>query len=266
MPGQMGRFNTSGGDLMRDLQKRIMHDQRRPAVTSAKDLLGPGFGPYVVEIFDWDQDSATYNGLWYSQPGATNSPLNDNYWMGMTEGTSNGFGLQWATRYRVDSGPWIPDMYVRRFYTPVDGVRRSYSNWQMVQDGGGGGGGGGGAGPPGPPGAPGEDGADGADGATGSAGPTGPTGPAGADGALAQYTAKVTGTSDAVTGFVVFNHSLGQTPNVWQAWSADYTIATAETFYFPVSATSTTVTFVTRGSGGALQTNQACNAHMAVFK
>jgi hypothetical protein len=232
MPGQMGRFNTSGGDLMRDLQKRIMHDQRRPAVTSAKDLLGPGFGPYVVEIFDWDQDSATYNGLWYSQPGATNSPLNDNYWMGMTEGTSNGFGLQWATRYRVDSGPWSPDMYVRRFYTPVDGVRRSYSNWVAV--------GGGGSG-------------------VGSLGLTG------TNGALAQYTAKVIGTSDATTGFVTFNHSLGVTPNVWQAWTADFTGGPFSHF-IPVSATSTTVTFIVRDSDAALQTAKAVTAHLVVYR
>ena len=82
----------------------------------------------------------------------------------------------------------------------------------------------------------------------------------------ASYAAsKVTGTTDAAS-MITFNHSLGVVPTLWQAWTNDVVSTTALSYYIPSSATATTVTFLVRGSGGALQPTKACTAHLLVYR
>lgn len=68
------RTNITFTDWMRDIEKRILNEERRPSIRSASDLMGPGAGPYAILTVDWNADETTFNGWFYSEPGAQNSP------------------------------------------------------------------------------------------------------------------------------------------------------------------------------------------------
>src|SRR5262245_15823756 len=129
------RTTTNGEDWVREIEKRILHEERRPFVTSASDLLGPGFtGPYATDIPDWNGDGAAFDGFFTSQPGALNAPDATSTWQGITIADDAGTGIQrvWAL-----DGSAPPTEYVRTFVTNGS---RTYTAW--VQDTGGGSGGG----------------------------------------------------------------------------------------------------------------------------
>ena len=37
-------------DWMREVEKRVLHEERRPNIRTASDLMGPGLSPYSVLI------------------------------------------------------------------------------------------------------------------------------------------------------------------------------------------------------------------------
>jgi hypothetical protein len=134
-------FDTAWGHT----QKRIMRQERRPAVTNATQILGPGAAPFAVLLNDWNEEAATFVGVFYSEPGAINTPdqqvsldlpPGDYYWMGETFGMTDEEGYRWGfqhlTRYRLvpdgTLGQWA--RYVRRFYP--QGELISYSDWEEV--------------------------------------------------------------------------------------------------------------------------------------
>lgn len=94
------RSIESTDDWMRAQEKRIMHEERRPRITQASDLLGPGFASFAVEIADWNVESATYNGFFYSPPGAANAPEALSSFLGLSIMSAAGHGQQivWAHR------------------------------------------------------------------------------------------------------------------------------------------------------------------------
>src|SRR6478752_56618 len=156
MAGQDGgRQVITGVDWARGLEKRLLHEERRPAVSTAADIMGPGLGPFAVQLFDWNIDEATFNGMWFSEPGALNAPSVSDYWAGYSVGSDVGYGIQVVTQYRERVGEtpsdWEPNRFVRRFYTPLAGVQRSYSGWRRLNEQGL-------PGSPGPPGAAGSPG------------------------------------------------------------------------------------------------------------
>jgi len=140
------RTNIDAPDWMRDVEKRIMHEERRPFIGQPSDLMGPGLAPFAVETTDWDEDALAGNGFWWSGPGAQGTPngvINQDWWMGQTIGNEDGFGLQWTQRYRpagdpVDLMDMPPTPYIRRFYDPGAGGLRTYSAWEVSGGGGGG--------------------------------------------------------------------------------------------------------------------------------
>jgi hypothetical protein len=114
-----------------ELVKRVMRLERRPAVTNASQLLGPGAAPYAVLLNDWNDEAATFNGIFYTEPEAANSPDDTMYWIGETFGIEDGYGFQRVTRFRVvpdAGGDW--DQYRRRFYPQGD--LYGYSDWEAV--------------------------------------------------------------------------------------------------------------------------------------
>jgi hypothetical protein len=62
------------GDWMRGQEKRTMHEERRPKIGKASDLLGPGFAPTAVHLNDWNSEEARFNGYFYSYGDASNVP------------------------------------------------------------------------------------------------------------------------------------------------------------------------------------------------
>lgn len=125
-------------DLQRNSEKRQLNQERRPQVRTAADLLGPGLAPFAVEISDWNGDETAFNGFFWSQPGAINSPdvANSKWYMGQSEATEDGFGLQWATEFRNIAGnAWPPRSFIRRFFDPGSAGTRSFSAWAEQGDG-----------------------------------------------------------------------------------------------------------------------------------
>jgi hypothetical protein len=124
------RIPITADDYFKQQEKRLLSEQRRPQISKAADLLGPGAAPYAVKIFDWSADDAAFTGVFFSSPddGQVNSPNNDLYWMGETFGTAAGFGFQRLTQIFVSPpGPITPSVQIRHFYSPA-GVR-VYSPW-----------------------------------------------------------------------------------------------------------------------------------------
>lgn len=125
------RQALSGEDWMREMEKRILHEERRPAVRTASDLMGPGLGPYSVLINDWNADETTFNGLFHSDPGALHTPDSARYWMGTSQATAGGYGLQRVTEYRDGTTTPTWQTYLRKFWTLTPGATRQFSAWVL---------------------------------------------------------------------------------------------------------------------------------------
>lgn len=119
------RIIDNAGDWMRQHEKRAMHEARRPKVTHAADLMGPGLAPYAVEVKDWNAEETEFNGFFFSAPNALHSPDATMWWMGTSIAQVEGFGLQQVWDYRATTVPVV--MKVRRF-SVVSGVR-VFSVW-----------------------------------------------------------------------------------------------------------------------------------------
>jgi len=119
-------------DWMREVEKRILHEERRPSIRTASDLMGPGISPYSVLINDWNAAETAFNGFFHTDPGALHTPDNTRYWMGTSHGTPEGYGLQRVTEYqggRTDA-TWPRLTYLRKFFTPP-GAQRQFSAWRL---------------------------------------------------------------------------------------------------------------------------------------
>lgn len=135
----MGGANTwriaqDGPDWMREIEKRILHEERRPSVRTASDILGPGISPFSVFIQDWNAPETAFNGFFHTEPGSINSPDSTKYWMGTSQATKEGYGVQRVTQYRGEPPETLPTYaWVRLFYT-VAGAQRQFTTWKMEED------------------------------------------------------------------------------------------------------------------------------------
>jgi hypothetical protein len=123
----------SGADWMREVEKRLLHEERRPGIRTASDILGPGIGPFSVEVNDWNSSETAFNGFFHSEPGAINAPDSVRFWMGTSQATAEGYGIQRVTDYRGD--PISGVVWVRRFGSLVPGAAREFGPWTR-EDGG----------------------------------------------------------------------------------------------------------------------------------
>lgn len=121
----------TGQDWARDMEKRVLHEERRPQIRTAADIMGPSQGPFAIKTDDWNSDEAAFNGILYSEPGALNSPDIAAYWMGDTMGTDEGFGIQHVWEYRATLLSDPIRHFVRRFAT-VGVALRTYSSWDAL--------------------------------------------------------------------------------------------------------------------------------------
>lgn len=110
---------------MRRQEKTVLREQRRPRVTNAADIMGPGIAPRAVEINDWSGEETEFNGFFYSQPGALHSPGASDWWLGWSLTQIEGFGIQQVWDYRGTTSPVVT--YTRRFSSV--GGQRVFSPW-----------------------------------------------------------------------------------------------------------------------------------------
>lgn len=131
MSGAQGwRIPTDANDLSKRTEKRLMREERRPQISKASDLLGPGAAPYAVQEFDWNSDESAFTGVFFSSPvdGQNNSPDDSKFWIGETFGTGGGFGFQRLTEvYTSPPGPITPNVRIRHFFSPAGA--RVYTPW-----------------------------------------------------------------------------------------------------------------------------------------
>lgn len=119
---------TTAEGWFRSQEKRTLREERRPRVTHASDLLGPGIAPRAVQVQDWNSEETTFNGFFYSEPGALHSPDPAYDWIGQVIATPTGHGLQQVWQHSP-TGP--ATQYVRTFHThsletPI------YSAWTLA--------------------------------------------------------------------------------------------------------------------------------------
>jgi hypothetical protein len=127
MGGPTGhRIVQDGDDWMRQQEKRVLREERRPQITHASDLMGPGLGPRAVEVQSWSDPETEFNGFFYSRPSTTSgAPDTTSWWMGMTIAQAEGYGIQQVWDYRGTSSPMT--MRTRRFSSATG--TRVFSAW-----------------------------------------------------------------------------------------------------------------------------------------
>lgn len=127
------RTPVDGADYLRGLEKRVLHEERRPNIRTASDILGPGIAPYCIRLEDWNADETLFNGFWYTEPGAFNAPDNTRYWMGFSLATEAGNGFERVTEFfgPLTDVAWPRPTYVRKFWTPNPDTPRQWSLWRL---------------------------------------------------------------------------------------------------------------------------------------
>jgi len=104
------RIEVDAVDYLRNRQKELAFEQRRPAPRKAEDLgLGPGLGMSAVRLDDYNDILATFNGYYASVPGAAHAPTTTGRFVGFVTMDAEIGGVQVFTD--IDSGT----EYRRRF-------------------------------------------------------------------------------------------------------------------------------------------------------
>lgn len=121
------RHPDNMSDWMNQRVKREMHEARRPQIRRASDLLGPGFGPFAVEVRDWNADETAFNGFFYSDAGSLNSPDEDLIWLGLVIASGQGHGVQQLFSHSM---PLVgaPLRFIRSFHSSTTQIRL-YAPW-----------------------------------------------------------------------------------------------------------------------------------------
>lgn len=104
------------GQFVTDNERNINELKRRTRIPSARQIMGPGLGPYAVQLFDWNDPKTLYNGVFYSEDGAANAP-GSGVWIGSNWCTPDGRGIQTA---RALASP--TDEMVRTFVATPSGT------------------------------------------------------------------------------------------------------------------------------------------------
>lgn len=125
----MSRIITSGDDWMRDMEKRVRREERRPAPPSFADHLGPGVTQRARAIVDWNDPGVLRNGWYYSEPLAINTPDYDTAWIGQTIVTFDGRGVQQLSSLDDDR------RFQRRFYYAANSAVPTFGDWQHTGGG-----------------------------------------------------------------------------------------------------------------------------------
>lgn len=88
------RIVTDGSDWMRDVERRVNRQERRPAPVDVKAVFGTAINQRARQIADWNDPEALRNGWYYTESFGIHSPDPDYMWMGECIVTYEGHGTQ----------------------------------------------------------------------------------------------------------------------------------------------------------------------------
>lgn len=126
---------TDALSVFKAQEKRLTQEERRPRITKASDIMGPGLGPWAVEMVDLDSEAAAFNGMWYVPEGAVGSPDDTKKWMGLTIGHPERGGMQIMWTFEGADAPHVSMQ--RGFDIAPAGTTRFFSAWTAIGGGGG---------------------------------------------------------------------------------------------------------------------------------
>lgn len=105
---------TNAQDWMKDQQRRVSHQESRPQIRSAADLLGPGIAATAIQLVDWSSDETAFNGFFWSGPGAINGPDPTRSYIGTVVVTADGAGIMTVRQFKAAELQPLPQ-WVREF-------------------------------------------------------------------------------------------------------------------------------------------------------
>lgn len=79
---------------MRDIERRLLTQERRSSRVETQRVLGPGFGRYAQQVFDWNDEQTWLSGQFWSDTGAQNTPNSAVPWLGSVRSASGLGGVQ----------------------------------------------------------------------------------------------------------------------------------------------------------------------------
>lgn len=125
-------YDFSG--LFGQSEKRLEQLERRRGIKSAREILGPGYGPYAIYTDNFNRADCRFTGVFFTEAGTNTPDPSSALWLMRTTSTQNGHGVQHAFRVRPTDGGYAE--YVRSFY-PISGMT-TYTQWEERTSGGGG--------------------------------------------------------------------------------------------------------------------------------
>ena len=134
MGDQNWRTSTNSADYFGQQKKQLNVADRRPVIRRASDLVGPGIAATAVQITDFNDLLATYNGFFSSEAGALNAPSGFQAFVGTVVSDAEIGGRQTFT------GVDTEEVYQRVFRrNPGDSATIYWGDWVIAGSGGGGG-------------------------------------------------------------------------------------------------------------------------------
>jgi len=118
---------NTGLDAVGDLSRQVDQVMRRQRPPRASQILGPGIAPNAVRVVDWNGDETLFNGFYYSDVDAVNSPDGTKRWMGTNEVTTAYDGIQTV----AEMGVAVPVEWRRTFTADAAGVR-TFTAWVQI--------------------------------------------------------------------------------------------------------------------------------------
>lgn len=79
---------------MRNVERRLLTQERRSPQFVVTQQLGPGMGKYAKQVFDWNTENTWQVGQYWSDAGSFNSPNTLIAWIGFTRSAAGKGGVQ----------------------------------------------------------------------------------------------------------------------------------------------------------------------------
>lgn len=118
------RIPVTAEDYFAAQKKRVATEERRPVIRKASDLVGPGIDSSAVRLTDLNDQLATYNGYYSTEPGAVNAPNAGDPFVGLVFADAELGGRQEFTS--LVSGNTYTRTFIRN---PADPDSVSFGPW-----------------------------------------------------------------------------------------------------------------------------------------